>query len=130
MDIALEYENGILALIFPKRIDFLISDSLAEALSSIEGLDIKIIILDLELTTFLTLPGAVYVVSFASHFKKARNPYVKLQINASSTEVNRFLVRIGFFEIMQVYGNLKFSSSLHTGQGSHGSGMSTSAILP
>ncbi|MEO8664755.1 MAG: hypothetical protein ABI462_04595 [Ignavibacteria bacterium] len=106
------YNSKILEIHFPVKIDFMISNFLAEVLDKNKVNEIDRLILNLSGSKFITLPAVVFIICFSGYLKRFKNPYLETRIAVNSDKIISYLVNVGFFTQMNVYANLIVSYDL------------------
>jgi hypothetical protein len=88
-------EDGVLEILFPKKIEFHIGDAFSQIIVDVKK-KIQFIDLDFKETTFVTLPGALYILTACSYLTGG-NKTVAIRLKNLSDQIERYLQQIKFF---------------------------------
>lgn len=107
-------KENIFVLRFEKKVDFTLTSIYNRALSLAKNEKFQIINLDLALTKFVTLPGAMYILLLISEIvsvKKRNRLHVESRLTNYSGDVILSLANFGLISMLKIYGNLNNTDS-------------------
>lgn len=104
--------NTILSFVFEKKIDYSISTHYEKSCNQDNQYHLQILELDFSNTTFVTLPGAIYVASMASRMITEKIVR-ELRIINYSDSVLKALVNFGFIRFLKSFANLQVESDVY-----------------
>lgn len=109
------YSNNILTIKLGKKIDFTIYKYYEAIKHSSDNNSFQIIEIDFSETTYITLPGGMYLLFILSsiiNYKSKQNIYVESRISNLSEPVLASLANFGLINVLIIYANLKVSDDL------------------
>jgi hypothetical protein len=105
-------KDSIVEILFYNKLDFSISELLSAILNNNETKKTRFLILNFEKATFITLPAALYIISFSSYFKTRETNLVKSEINKLNKDLLPFLMSIGFFSTLVTRAGFVFENAI------------------
>ncbi|WP_417855159.1 hypothetical protein [Xanthomarina gelatinilytica] len=106
----IEIENNYIVFVFGRKIDYKLY-SRFESVEKVESQAFNQLFLDFSQTSFITLPGIIYVLYFLNHLKKNKEFFETRLINIKAN-IARQLAKFGFLNSSITYGNLFLDSEL------------------
>lgn len=103
--------DNILEIFFSERIEYNSVELYSQILRNIKYTDVKIVLLNFKETKSITLPGALYILSFCNYLQ-LRNRNIITQIKDLNSSVQKYLMSLKFFSTLATRGNMFLSQNV------------------